>query len=237
VVTPLESPRLNCYQEFGKLAADLHSANIIGALDITNCTFEPDGTLKALFSLGRGRKLDHSLTIKERARDLAYYRLNMGVLEWEVMKRGYRFTAPIDAEEVLSGVDSRNHFLEYVRVTFVKLGTHVADEVGAWWWRIKQKLPWEKHRRQQDSQRRWELKLESFRLLNIRCAEFASQLKNDGLYCPHCHEFTKHIRYLNKSPEGKSYFICQLCAWAFGPVELEEDRNGRDLYPARTQER
>jgi hypothetical protein len=71
VLRPLGSPRLNASQEFGKLAARLHAAKFVGGLDITNCKFEPDGTLIAMVSLGRGRILEHPLTIEERAKDLA----------------------------------------------------------------------------------------------------------------------------------------------------------------------
>lgn len=54
LLKPLASPRLNACQEFGTLAAKLHTSKCVGGLDIKNCTFEPDGTLISMFSLGRG---------------------------------------------------------------------------------------------------------------------------------------------------------------------------------------
>ena len=105
---PLGSPRLNACQEFGKLAARLHAAQFVGGLDITNCTFQPDGTLIAMFSIGRGRILEHPLTIEERAKDLATLKKQLNTPEWEAITLGYQFSAPDDAEEVLAKVEPPN---------------------------------------------------------------------------------------------------------------------------------
>jgi hypothetical protein len=103
---PLASPRLNACQEFGKFAARLHAAKFTGGLDITNCTFEPDGTFKSMFSTGRGRVLDETLTTQQRAGDLATVKKQLGTPEeWEAFKTGYRFGAPKEAEEVLAQVE------------------------------------------------------------------------------------------------------------------------------------
>lgn len=104
---PLASPRLNACQEFGKLAARLHAAKCVGSLDMNNCTFEPDGTLIAMFSVGRGRILEHAPTIEERANDLATLKKQLGAPEWEAIKLGYRFNDPNDAEEVLAHVEPK----------------------------------------------------------------------------------------------------------------------------------
>jgi tetratricopeptide (TPR) repeat protein len=105
VLTSLDSPRLNAAHEFGKLAARLHAAKFVGGLDITNCKFEPDGTLIAMFSIGRGRILEHPLTIEERAKDLVTVKEQVSAPAWEAVKLGYRFSAPDDAEEVLAKVE------------------------------------------------------------------------------------------------------------------------------------
>ncbi|MGD0007376.1 MAG: hypothetical protein ABSE93_02365 [Terriglobia bacterium] len=102
---PLTSPRLNACQEYGKLAARLHALKFVGGLDITNCMFEPDGTLKSMFSTGRGRILERPLTVEERANDLAALKKQLGAPEWEAVKIGYRFMSPGEAEEVLSRVE------------------------------------------------------------------------------------------------------------------------------------
>jgi len=108
VEASLGSPRLNACQEFGKLAARLHAAKFVGGLDITHCKFEPDGTLIAMFSIGRGRILELPLAIEERAKDLATLKKQLSSPEWEAIKLGYQFSAPDDAEEVLAKVEQPN---------------------------------------------------------------------------------------------------------------------------------
>jgi tRNA A-37 threonylcarbamoyl transferase component Bud32 len=102
---PLAIPGLNACQEFGKHAARLHAAKLLGGRDITNCMFKPDGTLKAMFSIGRGRVLERPLTVEERANDLAALKKQLGAQGWEAAKIGYRFMSPGDADEVLARVE------------------------------------------------------------------------------------------------------------------------------------
>ena len=107
LLKPLDSPRLNACQEFGKLAARLHATKFLGGLDITNLTFEKDGTLEHMFSTGRGRVLEEVLTTEQRAGDLAMVKQQLSEQrEWEAFKLGYQFGAPDVAEAVLARVDS-----------------------------------------------------------------------------------------------------------------------------------
>lgn len=107
LLKPLDSPRLNACQEFGKLAARLHATKVLGGLDITNLTFEADGTLKHMFSIGRGRVLEEALITEQRAGDLAIVKQQLSEQkEWEAFKLGYRFGAPEVAEAVLARVDA-----------------------------------------------------------------------------------------------------------------------------------
>lgn len=72
---------------------------------MTNCRFETDGTLIAMFSIGRGRILEEALSVEERANDLASLKENLGEFEWEAIKLGYRFNALDDVDEVLAQAD------------------------------------------------------------------------------------------------------------------------------------
>jgi len=104
---PLSTPKLNACQEFGKFAARLHATKFAGGLDITNCTFETDGTLKHMFSTGRGQVLAEPLTMQQRVGDLAAVKKQLGGRdEWEAFKAGYRFGAPNEAEEVFRQVEA-----------------------------------------------------------------------------------------------------------------------------------
>jgi transcription elongation factor Elf1 len=55
---------------------------------------------------------------------------------------------------------------------------------------------------------------------NRRCQELASSLKIEGLTCPTCNYHSKDIRFVDRSPEAKSYFICGACGRSFRPEEL-----------------
>jgi tRNA A-37 threonylcarbamoyl transferase component Bud32 len=105
LLRPLSSPQLNACQEYGKLAARLHAAKFVGGLDITNCTFKPDGTLVSMVSLGRGRIVEQPLTIEQRTEDLTTLKKRLSTPEWEAVMLGYRSTAPDDAEEVLAKIE------------------------------------------------------------------------------------------------------------------------------------
>ncbi len=102
----LDSPKLNACQEFGKFAARLHASRFWGGLDITNLTFEPDGTLKTMFSTGRGRIMEQELSAEQRATDLASVKKQLEIPdEWEAFKLGYRFAAAAEAEPALALVE------------------------------------------------------------------------------------------------------------------------------------
>jgi hypothetical protein len=74
---------------------------------MTNCHFQADGHLIAMFSLGRGRILEDALTVHERAQDLASLKEALdGAPDWEAVKLGYRANASDDVEEVLASVDA-----------------------------------------------------------------------------------------------------------------------------------
>lgn len=45
------------------------------------------------------------------------------------------------------------------------------------------------------------------------------QIMRDGAVCPFCGG-RQNIRFIDKSPQEKSYFICDRCARSFGPVEV-----------------
>ena len=87
------------------LAARLHEARCVGALDMSNCTFREDGSLGEMFSIGRGRILESELTVLERGNDLASLKAKLDASEWDAIKLGYRFSACDDAEEVLATAD------------------------------------------------------------------------------------------------------------------------------------
>jgi hypothetical protein len=70
---------------------------------------------------------------------------------------------------------------------------------------------------------RTRLKNESAELLrrhNIRCNEIAQSLRAAGVNCPNCSERSSDIRFVDKSPAAKSYFICRACGRSFRPEDL-----------------
>lgn len=80
-------------------------------------------------------------------------------------------------------------------------------------WSRKDKLEEETYLREQS-------RLERVADYNQGCEELKKLLDSDGLVCPHCHEQTKKIRYYDKSPESRSYFVCQLCARSFRAEDI-----------------
>lgn len=56
-----------------------------------------------------------------------------------------------------------------------------------------------------------EERLRRVRVHNQECR----QLLQQGLVCPHC--AASGIRFVDRSPEGKSFFICDHCSRSFGP--------------------
>ncbi len=61
---------------------------------------------------------------------------------------------------------------------------------------------------------------ELVRTHNDRCHELARYLRATGLTCPACGQRSKEIRFIDKSPDAKSYFICGLCGRSFRPEDL-----------------
>ncbi len=61
---------------------------------------------------------------------------------------------------------------------------------------------------------------ELMRMHNHRCDELARSLKTTGLRCPGCGQRSKSIRFIDKSPDAKSYFICKACGRSFRPEDL-----------------
>lgn len=52
---------------------------------------------------------------------------------------------------------------------------------------------------------------------NERSSQLAAELAEDGLTCPHCGTRSREIRFFDKSPASRSYFICRLCGRSFHP--------------------
>jgi hypothetical protein len=53
-----------------------------------------------------------------------------------------------------------------------------------------------------------------------RCRELMQSLTATGLTCPGCGQHSKEMRFMDKSPGAKSYFICEACGRSFGPETL-----------------
>jgi hypothetical protein len=62
---------------------------------------------------------------------------------------------------------------------------------------------------------------ELIRAHNRRCQELASSLKTKGLSCPACNYHSKDFRFVDRSPEAKSYFICSACGRSFRPDDMQ----------------
>jgi hypothetical protein len=61
---------------------------------------------------------------------------------------------------------------------------------------------------------------ELMRTHNCRCRELARSSRTAGLTCPGCGQHSKDIRFIDKSPDAKSYFICKACGRSFRPEDL-----------------
>jgi hypothetical protein len=55
---------------------------------------------------------------------------------------------------------------------------------------------------------------------NDRCHELERAMKATGLTCPFCHQRSKEIRFIDRSPSSASYFICKNCGRSFRPGDL-----------------
>lgn len=71
-------------------------------------------------------------------------------------------------------------------------------------------------RDQEQSERR----LRAIATHNQLCEGMRKQLVSAGLTCPHCLKHSTKIRYYDKAPDGKSYFVCQSCARSFWSEDL-----------------
>jgi hypothetical protein len=61
---------------------------------------------------------------------------------------------------------------------------------------------------------------EVMRAHNLRCHELARSLRAVGLTCPGCGRHSKENRFVDKSPDAESYFICGACGRSFRPADL-----------------
>ena len=57
--------------------------------------------------------------------------------------------------------------------------------------------------------------LTTIEIYNRGCEELRNQLESAGIVCPHCQQRTTRIRFYDKAPAARSYFVCQLCARSF----------------------
>lgn len=61
---------------------------------------------------------------------------------------------------------------------------------------------------------------QAIKRLNKTARRFAAQILNRGMCCPHCHNVTQQIRFVEKDYPNSSFFVCKLCARSFGPGDL-----------------
>ncbi len=61
---------------------------------------------------------------------------------------------------------------------------------------------------------------ELIRTHNARCHGLAQSLTVAGLTCPNCGEHSKGIRFIDRSPDAKSHFVCRACGRSFRPEDL-----------------
>jgi transposase len=66
-----------------------------------------------------------------------------------------------------------------------------------------------------------QLAADALRRSNVDARALATTLASEGLTCPHCHQHTKDIRFVEPSRSGQLYFICRKCGRSFVPVDLE----------------
>ena len=57
-----------------------------------------------------------------------------------------------------------------------------------------------------------------------QCAQMVLQLQAGQLWCPTCQKAHGQIRFYDRSPDRKSIFICQICAFSFGPEGMPDWR-------------
>jgi hypothetical protein len=59
---------------------------------------------------------------------------------------------------------------------------------------------------------------------NSRCQDLVQTLCKAGLTCPFCGVRSSDIRFVDKSPTDKSYFICKACGRSFRPEDIKSSR-------------
>jgi len=62
---------------------------------------------------------------------------------------------------------------------------------------------------------------------NKRCQELISVIRTAGLQCPHCGVSSNNYRFIDKRPDGKSYFICNHCARSIHLSDLNLNDHSR----------
>jgi hypothetical protein len=62
---------------------------------------------------------------------------------------------------------------------------------------------------------------EAVRRSNLKARTLTSTIDSEGLTCPHCHQHTNDIRFIDRPPDAESYFICGKCGRSFVPADLE----------------
>lgn len=73
----------------------------------------------------------------------------------------------------------------------------------------------------EDARRTLEVaRAQSIQTHNKRCLELAEGSR--GLACPFCRAHLSDIRFIDKGPLSKSYFICGACGRSFRPGDVEE---------------
>ena len=64
--------------------------------------------------------------------------------------------------------------------------------------------------------------------INILALKMKRELQKKGLKCPHCKTISKNIRYINRAPTTKSFFICNECVRSFWPEINLHKKNDKD---------
>ena len=76
-------------------------------------------------------------------------------------------------------------------------------------------------RAEQAAQLAAETATEAVRRSNTKARTLTSTIASEGLTCPHCHQHTNDIRFIDRPPDAESYFTCGKCGRSFVPADLE----------------
>jgi len=84
--------------EVGVLAAKFHDAGFLhGDLHAGNLSYDKDkqrGKRAGTFDVGDSQILNRPATPRERAQDLAIWKMQVSFIAWEATKLGYRYQTP-----------------------------------------------------------------------------------------------------------------------------------------------